>query len=50
MPGVSAIGQSVGLPGVRGSLNNVVRNIESKNVLVGFSLALYLATHDTAPK
>jgi hypothetical protein len=46
---VSAIHQSVRLR-VRGSLKNVIRDIESKNVLVGFSLALYLAIHDTAPK
>ena len=34
---------------VRSSLKNVVRNIESKNVLVSFSLALYLTVHRISP-
>jgi hypothetical protein len=47
MPGVSAIRHSVCLLRVRSSLKNVVRNIESKNILV--SLALYLTVHGTSP-
>ena len=34
---------------VRSSLKNVVRNIESKNVLVSLSLALYLTVHRIGP-
>ena len=49
IPGVSAICQSVRLRGVRSSLQHVVRNIESKNVLVSFSLAFYLTVHGIRP-
>ena len=49
MPWVSAMYQSVSLLGVRSSLKNVVRNIESKNVLVSFRLALYLTVHGISP-
>jgi hypothetical protein len=41
----NAIRPSVRLLGVRSSLQHVVRNIESKNVLVSFSLAFYLTVH-----
>jgi len=49
IPGVSAICPSVCLLRVCSSLKNVVRNIESKNVLVSFSLALYLTVHGISP-
>jgi hypothetical protein len=48
IPRVSAIRPSDSLR-VRSSLKNVVGNIESKNVLVSFSLALYLTVHGISP-
>jgi hypothetical protein len=40
----------VRLPGVRGSLQNVVRNIESKNLLIRLKLAKYVAIHGSSPR